>query len=330
MKKTGCLPWLAVGMIAMLLSLSIGRYGVSFPEALRILWNGAFGVDASGQAEKVVMNIRLPRVLLAYAAGMALSAAGCTYQAVFRNVLASPDVLGASSGAGFGAAVAILLGFSRLGVTLTAFMVSLAGIVLVALISRAVPGERTLSILLAGIVMSALFTAGTSCVKIVADPMNELPAITFWLMGSFAGVRLSDVGAAVVPLLAGMVPLALVRWRLNLLTQDEDEAAAMGVRVRMLRGVAVLCASVLTAQCVASAGMIGWVGLVVPHVCRKLTGDDLKKLLPVSMFCGGLFLLLADDLARCLLVTEIPIGILTAAIGAPVFVFIMAKGKTVR
>jgi len=239
--------------------------------------------------------------------------------------MAAPDILGASSGACFGAALAILLGFVRGGVTMMAFLFSMLTIALVYLIGSRTRGKRSVSILLAGVMVSSLFSSGTSYIKLVADPSNELPAITYWLMGSLSGARGSDVCFALLPMLIGTVPLLLLRWRINILTLGEEEAATLGVHTGRLRLAVVLCATFLTAASVAVSGMIGWVGLVIPHLCRKLVGNDCRYLLPTSMVMGAGFLLLVDNLSRNLMATEIPIGILTAFIGAPFFIYLMTR-----
>ena len=241
----------------------------------------------------------------------------------------APDILGASSGACFGAALAILLGFQRLGVTAAAFAASLATVALVYVLARGIRGNQVVNLLLAGIMISSLFSAGTSYIKLVADPTNQLPAITYWLMGSLSGTRMKDVTFALLPVALGAVPLLLLRWRVNLLTLSEEEARSMGVNTTALRLVVILCATVLTAASVSVSGMIGWVGLVIPHLSRKLVGSDCRRLLPASMLLGAIFLLLVDNVSRNLLAVEIPIGILTAFIGAPFFIYLMTRKEHV-
>ena len=247
-------------------------------------------------------------------------------QTVFQNPMAAPDILGASSGACFGAALAILTGQSSVMVTVFAFLSSLLTVVLVYLIGSHTRGNRVVSILLAGIMVGSLFSAGTSYIKLVADPSNQLPQITYWLMGSLSGTRMKTVGFAAVCMAVGLLPLLLLRWRMNLLTLSADEARSMGVNTDRLRLVVILSATVLTAASVSVSGMIGWVGLVIPHLSRRLVGNDCRYLLPMSMVFGAAFLLLVDNLARCLTAVEIPIGILTAFVGAPFFVYLMIKG----
>ena len=239
--------------------------------------------------------------------------------------MAAPDILGASSGACFGAALAILLGLPQAGVTGLAFLFSMGTIALVYMIGCKTRGVRTVSMLLAGVMVSSLFSAGTSYIKLVADPADQLPAITYWMMGSLSGARMETVAFAAIPMALGAIPLLLLRWRINILTLGEEEAASLGVNTGALRLAVVVCATFLTAASVAVSGMIGWVGLVIPHLSRKAVGNDCRQLLPASMLTGAAFLLLVDNVSRNLLATEIPIGILTAFIGAPFFIHLMTK-----
>ena len=309
-----------------LVSFYLGRYGVDVFTTCRILLSPLLGEgNWTANEYTAVINVRLPRILLACLVGCCLASAGAAYQGVFQNPMASPDVLGASSGAAFGAALAILLGLGNSGVTLSAFFWSLVTVAVVYLIGQRAPGERVLNLVLSGMIISSLFTAATSYLKLVADPTNQLPEITYWLMGSLSGTRLADVARILPAMAAGLLPLFLLRWKLNLLTLGDDEARAMGVNAPRLRFLTVVCATLVTAASIAVSGMIGWVGLVVPHLCRKLVGSNFKVLLPCSMLAGAAFLLLVDNLSRNLLATEIPIGILTAFTGAPFFLYLMLR-----
>ena len=317
-----------------LLSFSLGRYGVPPVTVVKILFTrlaelflgkGALSRSWTEQMETVVINIRLPRILMACLVGCSLSAAGAAFQGVFHNPMASPDILGASSGAAFGAALAILLGASSRWITVSAFCFGLVTVGLVMLVARRAPGARLINLILAGIMLSSLFNAGTSYIKLVADPSNQLPQITYWLMGSLSGTRLSDVLLAFFPMAVGLLPLFLLRWQLNLLSLGESEARSLGVNTHRVRLVLLLSATLITAASVSFSGMIGWVGLVVPHLCRKLLGSDHRYLMPGSFLCGAAFLLLVDDVSRNLLAVEIPIGILTALIGAPFFLYLITR-----
>lgn len=326
---------LGVALIVLfLISFSLGRYGVPPLQVAKILFTrfmelfadrGALGRTWTEQMETVVVNIRLPRILMACLVGCSLSAAGAAFQGVFHNPMAAPDILGASSGAAFGAALAILLGASTRMITLSAFGFGMLTVGFVMLVARRAPGARLISLILAGIMLSSLFNAGTSYIKLVADPSNQLPQITYWLMGSLSGTRLSDIPLASLPMAIGLVPLFLLRWQLNLLSLGESEARSLGVNTNRVRLMLLLSATLITAASVSFSGMIGWVGLVVPHLCRKLLGSDHRYLLPGSFLCGAAFLLLVDDVSRNLLSVEIPIGILTALIGAPFFLYLITR-----
>ncbi len=321
--------WLmAAALLAVfLLSFVLGRYDVPILDVVRILVDRIIPLPETWarNMEIAVVNIRLPRILLVCMVGCCLATSGTAYQSVFQNPMAAPDILGASSGACFGAALAILLGWGQSGIVASAFAFSLLTVALVYLIGRRARGREAVNILLAGVMVSSLFSSGTSYIKLVADPSNELPAITYWLMGSFSGASMPDVAFACIPMALGLIPLLLTRWRINILSVGDDEAATMGVNTRRLRLLVILCATLMTAASVAVSGMIGWVGLVIPHLCRKLVGNDCRKLLPASMLMGALFLLVVDNISRNLLMTEIPIGILTAFVGAPFFIYLMTR-----
>ena len=330
---------LFIALVALFfLSFVLGRFDVPLFQVVKIVTNSILewfgdllGVNLSlphtwtEQQEAVVLNIRMPRIALACLVGCCLATSGTAYQSVFQNPMAAPDILGASSGACFGAALAILLGLSNAQITLVAFVSSLVTVALVYVIGQRARGTQVVNILLAGVMVNSLFSAGTSYIKLVADPNNQLPAITYWLMGSLSGARESDVAFVIWPILIGLVPLLLLRWRINLLTLGEEEAAAMGINTTALRLIVILCATFLTASAVSVSGMIGWVGLVIPHLSRKLVGNDCRYLLPSAVIFGAIFLLLVDNVSRNLLATEIPIGILTAVIGAPFFIYLMTR-----
>lgn len=314
-KRNFRLRLLLLAVLAFLIaavSLTLGRYDLSGADAVR--------------AFTVMVRIRLPRILAAVLVGAALSVAGATYQGVFRNPMVSPDLLGASSGAGFGAALALILSMSYSGVTLSAFLFGLGAVALAMLIGRAARSESTLSLVLAGIVVSSLFNGGTSFIKLAADTDEALPAITYWLMGNLSGVKLSDVAFAAPPILAGLVILFLIRWQLNLLTMGEEEARSMGVNTRRIRAVSIFAATLMTAAAVSISGMIGWVGLVIPHFVRILFGFDYRRVIPASALLGAAFLTAVDTVARVATTAELPIGILTSFIGAPIFIILLVKG----
>ena len=337
-EKTGrrCVLILLILLAAVFfLSFLLGRYRVSALQTARLLADRALSGISRGRLRlaptwtpeeaSVVIQIRLPRILSAALIGAALSAAGASYQAMFRNPMVSPDLLGASTGACFGAALAILLGASYAVITAGSFLFGLAAVGLTYLVGRLSRMRSNLAMVLAGMMVGSLFSAGTSFIKLVADTTDQLPAITYWLMGSLSGTRGVDIRFAILPMALGLIPLLLIRWRLNLLTLGEEEARALGINTALLRLIVVVCATLVTAASVSVSGLIGWVGLVIPHLCRRYIGNDYRKLLPASMLFGATFLLLVDNISRNLLAVEIPIGILTAFIGAPFFIYLMRQ-----
>ena len=324
-------------------SFILGRFAISLIDLIKILASRLlqllgnlagrrFGLEQTwpGTAETIVINVRMPRIISAAVIGAALSTAGASYQGMFRNPMVSPDILGASTGAGFGAALGILLGFNYVGITALSFCLGLGAVFLAYTISRASRLNATLSMVLAGIMVSSLFSSGTSLIKLVADTDNQLPAITYWLMGSLSSIRGGDAAFVSVLVLAGLIPLFLLKWRINLLTVSEDEAKSLGINTTRLRLIVIVCATFITAAAVSVSGMISWVGLVTPHFCRLIFGYDYKRLIPASMLLGGAFMMVVDNLARTATTAEIPLGVLTAFVGAPVFVWLILRGGAAR
>ena len=322
----------AVFAAALFGSVLLGRFSVTPKELFRLLLSRLTETEPGWRdgAENVVFQIRLPRVAAAALIGAALAAAGVSYQGMFRNPMVSPDLLGASTGAGFGAALGLLFGLGYGAITGLSFGFGLLAVLLAYLISRVSKIQTTLAMVLAGVMISSLFTSGTSFIKLVADPTDQLPAITYWLMGSLTSIKARDVQFAVLPILVGLIPLWLLRWRVNLLTVSEAEARSMGVDTARLRVVVILCATLMTAGSVAISGMIGWVGLVIPHFGRMIFGQDYRRLLPASSLLGATFLMVVDNLARTITTSEIPLGILTSFVGAPVFLYLILSGGTQR
>jgi len=318
----------AVFLAVLLGSLLVGRYALSPGQLVHMLWARISGgaADWPISDDKVVFAVRLPRVAAAALVGAALAVSGAAYQGMFRNPMVSPDILGASTGAGFGAAVAILLGAGYFGISAAAFCCGLLAVAAAWLVSRLSKADQAVALILAGMMISSLFSAGTSFVKLVADTQQQLPAITYWLMGSLSSIKDKDVLFLSIPVTLGMVPLLALRWRMNLLTLGEEEAQSMGVNTRRLRGTVIVCATLLTSASVAVSGMIGWVGLVIPHFCRMLFGYDYRRLIPAGALFGASFLLIVDDIARLVTTGELPLGILTAFVGAPLFVYLIVTG----
>lgn len=309
-----------VFVVVAVVSLGIGRYPISPIRVVQTLLGGG-----NAQEKAVVLKIRLPRIIAATLIGAGLALAGQTMQMIFRNPLVSPDVLGTSTAAGFGASVSLLLGMSTLAVTVNAFIFGVASVVLVWAIGSRVKGEQTMGLILIGMVVSSLFSAGTSFVKLIADPNNILPAITYFLMGSLAGCSFQDLQIIAVPMVISFATLLLVSWKLNILSFSEDEARSLGVNTRLLRSVAIGASTLMTASAVAVSGQIGWVGLIVPHMARRITGSNATYSLPASMLFGATFLIIVDNVSRTATTAEIPIGILTAFIGAPFFLYLILK-----
>ncbi len=314
-------------------SLLLGRFPITPMDAAAMLANQVapdlVEQTWTNQQASIFFNVRAPRIVLALLVGCCLSAAGAAFQGTFQNPLVSPDLLGASQGAALGAAIAILMGLSSLQISMWAFVFSLITVALVVFISMHARGNPITVVILAGVMVSSLFSAGVSYTKLVADPNDTLPAITYWLMGSLTGAKFADIQLVSVPMAVGLVILFALRWRINILTMGDDEAATMGVNARLVRLLVMVAATLVTASSVAVSGMIGWVGLVIPHLCRMLVGCDYRKLLPASMVMGAGFLLLVDDIARVATTMEIPIGILTAFVGAPFFLYLITKGRKV-
>jgi len=316
--------------VAAVVATMIGPYPMSVGEVLAALGRRVRGIQNPDfeTMDTVLFAVRLPRIAAALLVGAALSAAGAVYQGLFRNPLVSPGILGVSTGAGLGAAAGIFLSLPVVAIQGLAFATGLATVALVYGVATAVRGhEPTLVLVLAGVVIGALAGACISLLKILADPYDQLPAITFWLLGSLASIRPGDVGTAAPAVLLSLVPLVLLRWRMNLMSLGDEEAAALGVDPRRLRVVFIAAATLMTASVVAISGVIGWVGLVMPHIARLLVGPNFNRLLPASMLMGAGYLLLVDTLARTMATTETPLGILTAFVGAPVFIWLLASGR---
>jgi iron complex transport system permease protein len=318
-------------VLMIIVSFRLGRYPISTKELFAILISKIHPVEQfwTDQTEAILLNVRMPRIILGCLVGCCLSAAGAAYQGVFQNPMAAPDILGASAGAAFGAALAILNYGSSFTITLSAFVFSLLSVALVYLVSRRAKGKDILALILSGIMIGSLFSAGTSYIKLVADPNDQLPAITYWLIGSLAGAQNSHIKFTIIPMAIGLIVLFLLRWQINLLTLGDDEAMSMGVNTKLIRMLVIIFATLITAASVSVSGMVGWVGLVIPHFARKIVGNNYKHLMVATMLCGAIFLLMVDNVSRNLLATEIPLGILTAFVGSPFFIYLITrKGET--
>lgn len=321
--------FIAAPLLVILASLLIGRYPVDIASALEILWCRITMQPCLIEDIKqtVVWDIRLPRAILGAMVGGCLAISGAAFQGLFRNPLVNSGILGVSSGAGFGAALAIIL-FHHTALTYTfAFGFGILAVTLSYLISRVYNSSPTIMLVLGGVIVSSVFSALISLVKYLADPLNELPAIVFWLMGSLASARFNDIMMAGIPMLLGTAGLFLFRWRINVLSMGDREAHTLGINATLNKGIIIACATLATAGAVCVSGIIGWVGLVIPHIGRMIVGNDNRILIPVSFSLGAAFLVVVDGLSRVLTGAEIPLGILTALIGAPFFVYLLKKTK---
>lgn len=312
-------------ILTIIAAMAIGRMSIPLHEVMKIVlkqFGGSYSIDK--QMEIVIWTIRFPRILLGLLVGAGLSVAGCSFQSLFSNPLATPDTLGVASGASFGAALGLLIGMDLIGVQMLALV---CGIIAVVLTSVSGSGKENgmNTIVLAGIMIGSLFTALVSLVKYVADTESELPAITYWLMGSLNSASFQTLAIGAPIILIGIFVLYLLRWRLNILPLSEDEAKSTGTNIYLLRGITIVCATAITASCVSMCGQVGWVGLLIPHICRMKFGNNHLTLLPATICVGASFMVIVDTFARSISAAEIPISILTAIIGAPFFILLMRR-----
>lgn len=331
-QRRAALVLVALGVLVVvsaLVSLMLGRFPITPAEATGMLASKVVLIEPfwTTQQETLFFQVRAPRIVLALMVGASLAAAGAAFQGTFQNPLVSPDILGASQGAAFGAATAILLGLGAFGISTFAFAAAIATVLLVLLVSSRAKGNHMMVVVLAGVMMSSLLQAAVSYTKLIADPTDQLAAITYWLMGSLTGAKPADIAMVAAPIAAGLLTLFALRWRINILTMGDDEASTMGVNAKRVRIAVIFAATLVTAASVAVTGMIGWVGLVIPHFARMVAGCDYRTLLPASMLMGASFLLITDDVARLATTSEIPIGILTAFVGAPFFLYLITRKK---
>ena len=310
-------------VIAALISLCVGRNSISLPDVFKALTGSE---EVAGSVRITIQNIRVPRILLGLLCGAGLSVAGCSFQSFFSNPLATPDTMGVAGGASFGAALGLLLGFNMIGVQILSLCMGL-GAVAATRLAASGRSHGPAVLIISGIMVGSLFSALVSLVKFVADTESQLPAITYWLMGSLgsAGYKNLAVGAPVI--IIGIFIIFLLRWRMNLLSLSEDELIASGTNVKLLRSLVVICATAMTASTISMCGQVGWVGLIVPHMCRMIWGQDSRKLIPASICIGAAFMVVVDTVARSVSAAEIPVSILTAMIGAPFFILILTTGK---
>ena len=317
-------------LAAMAFSLFFGKYQASPHDVLNILIAKLFShtdQSTSPMLEVAVLHVRLPRILLAMLVGMSLSISGASYQGLFRNPLVSSHILGVASGASFGAALAILYSAPQIMVQLSAFFFGLIAVGIALAVSSLYRTSSTLTLVLVGMIISAFFSSLVSYLTYTADANLKLPAIVFWLMGSLAGASIKNLAFAIVPITVGIGVLLAIRWKINVLSMGEDEAKALGIDTGRLRFIIVLCCTLITSASVCVSGVIGWIGLIIPHFARMIVGPDHKALLPACLSIGAVYLLMVDNLARTFTNSEIPLGILTGIIGAPVFAYLLTRGE---
>ncbi len=330
LSRTGV--WVApLALIAVVvLSFGVGKYPIAAGDVIAAVIGRLTGQPSTVDPtiETVLWQVRLPRVLAGLAVGAALAAAGATYQGLFRNPLVSPDILGVSAGASLGAVLGIFLSLPVLMIQLLAFIGGLAAVALVYAVGAAIrTRDPILVLVLAGVAVGALLGACLSLLKVLADPYNQLPAITYWLLGSLAAVTRGDLVSILPALAIGFVPLVLLRWRMNLMTLGDEEARALGIDTTRLRALLIAGATLITAASVSITGVIGWIGLLIPHIARMLVGPDFGRLLLASVMLGAGYLVGIDALARSIAAMETPLGILTAALGAPFFLYLLATTR---
>ena len=313
-------PWIAV-----VICLGIGRYQLSVAETIEALATVIGGGEIEATVYSVLFKVRLPRILLALFVGAGLAVAGASFQSLFSNPLATPDTLGVATGASFGAVLALLMSDNMIVVQLLALFMGLVSLFITCMVSKMNGKSSIIMVVLSGMVVSSIFQALVSLVKFVADPEEELPAITYWLMGSMSRATMQSLVIGVPFIVGGIAILFALRWRLNILSLQEDEAKSLGINVKKMRLLVMVASTMVTASCVSMCGQVGWVGLLIPHAARMIYGSDNKKLIPACIGIGATFMIIIDTVARAATAAEIPVSILTALIGAPFFVLLLRK-----
>jgi iron complex transport system permease protein len=308
-------------------SFLMGRYPVSPVDVVKTILSPIFPqLSVSSTVNTIVWQIRLPRILAALLVGASLSMAGTAFQGIFKNPLVSSDLLGVSNGAGFGAALAILLSGSSAVIQVFAFVFGIISVSITYLISKAYKAGGILILVLSGVAISAFFNSLISGIKFIADPEDKLPEIVYWLMGSLASVTMNEIVMIIIPLFIGFIVLYLLRWQMNILAMGDEEAQSLGLNPSRIRLIIIAACTLLTSAAVSISGIIGWIGMIIPHMARMIVGPDNKVLLPASLSLGASFLLLIDNISRVVISIEIPIGILTAVIGVPIFLYLLRRG----
>lgn len=329
-KKYEAISYIILIFIPILLffiSFMVGRYPINPLDVIKTILSPIIpNLTVSPTITSIVFNVRLPRIIAAIIVGASLSIAGASFQGLFKNPLVSPDLLGVSNGAGFGAAIAIILSLGNILTQASAFIFGIISVSITYILSKSYKSAGTLVLVLSGVAVSALFNALISGIKFLADPYDKLPEIVYWLMGSLEKVTLNQITIIIIPILIGLAILLIMRWHLNLLSMGDEEAQSLGLNPNKLRLIFIIACTLITSASVSISGIIGWVGLVVPHITRMIVGPDHKILLPASISIGASFLLIIDTLSRTIFALEIPLGILTAIIGVPIFLYLLQKG----
>ncbi|WP_407427915.1 FecCD family ABC transporter permease [Treponema sp.] len=311
--------------VTALICLGIGRYTLSPLQILKAFGDLISGADGDVMAQTVIFKVRLPRIILAVFIGAGLACSGAAFQGLFSNPLATPDTLGVASGASFGAVFAMLFHANLIVIQFSALAFGLAACFITYKMGQVRGKQSVIMIVLSGIVVSSLVQAMVSLVKYLADPEDQLPSITYWLMGSMASANYKNLVLGLPFIVSGMIFLYFIRWRINILSLNEDEAKSMGINLQLIRLLIILASSLITASCVSMCGSVGWIGLLIPHICRMLLGSNNNTVIPLSVSLGAIFMVVIDTFARSASSAEIPVSIITAVIGAPVFIILLKK-----
>lgn len=328
-KKLLALVLVLFPILLLFASLFIGRYPLDFPTVIKMLCKGINTPVEDLEAIKhtVIWYVRMPRAILALLVGASLAVSGGALQGMFRNPLVDSGMLGVSAGAGFGAAISIIL-FNNIFITyLFAFVFGILAVLLSYLTGKIYKSAPTVTLVLGGVIISSIFSAMLSFIKYIADPYEQLPTIVFWLMGSLAKANYSDILIAAIPMSIGVIGIVAVRWRINILSLGEREAKTLGVNTKMCRALVIICTSLATAGAVCVSGTIGWIGLIIPHIGRMIVGNDNRVLIPTCISIGACFLIIVDDIGRVITGSEIPLGVLTALIGGPFYIYLLKRTK---
>lgn len=325
--KIAVVLWILVTLAVFTLCVCLGRYTVSVGTVIKLLFSKVVDITPSwtGTEQAVVWNLRIPRALMAMLIGSSLALAGTSYQGVFKNPLISPDILGVSAGACVGAAAAILSCMGKVGIQISALAGGLLAVFLATAMPRLFRNRSTLMLVLSGIMVSGFMDSIIGIMKFTADSDTKLAELTYWMMGSIAGATMKDIASITLPVLVSMAVLLRLRWKVNILSLGDEEARGLGVNVPLVRGTVILCSTIITACSVSVSGTVGWVGLVIPHLARAMVGHDNTRVMPVTIFLGGSFMMVTDTAARFISAAELPLSIVTSFIGAPLFAYMLYR-----